>query len=101
MTDALRYDILKKDGFRCRLCGQPLKRVRNCILTILSPFQREGKQLPKIYEHCAIDAIWVKAIKLKKLNLAFRRELVLSVSVPIGTGYTKPPQSYSTEGVLW
>lgn len=43
MTDSLRYDILKRDGFRCQLCGATAKEGAKLHVDHIIPVSKGGK----------------------------------------------------------
>lgn len=43
MTDALRYDILKRDGFRCQLCGATAQEGAKLHIDHIVPVSKGGK----------------------------------------------------------
>lgn len=46
MTDSLRYDILKRDGFRCQLCGATAKDGAKLHVDHIIPVSKGGKTVP-------------------------------------------------------
>ena len=56
MTDSLRYDVMKRDGFRCVLCGASAKEGAKLHVDHIIPVSRGGKtemqNLRTLCEHC-------------------------------------------------
>lgn len=46
MTDSLRYDILRRDGFRCQLCGATQKDGYRLHVDHIIPVSRGGQTVP-------------------------------------------------------
>lgn len=46
MTDSLRYDIMKRDGFRCVLCGRSARDGVKLHVDHIKPVSKGGKTIP-------------------------------------------------------
>ena len=46
MTDSLRYDILKRDGFRCQICGSTAQDGVKLHVDHIIPVSKGGKTIP-------------------------------------------------------
>ena len=46
MTDSLRYDIMKRDGFRCQLCGATASAGVTLHIDHIVPVSKGGKTVP-------------------------------------------------------
>ena len=46
MTDQLRYDIMKRDGFRCQLCGRSQADGVKLHVDHIKPVSKGGKTIP-------------------------------------------------------
>ena len=47
MTDSLRYDILKRDGFRCQICGSTQKDGVKLHVDHIYPVSKGGRTVPE------------------------------------------------------
>lgn len=47
MTDTLRYNILKRDGFRCQICGRSQKDGVKLVVDHILPIAKGGKTVPE------------------------------------------------------
>ena len=47
LTDSLRYDILRRDGFKCQICGSTAKDGVKLHVDHIIPVSKGGKTEPK------------------------------------------------------
>lgn len=47
MTDSLRYDILKRDGYKCQICGVTAKEGAKLHVDHIKPIAKGGKTVPE------------------------------------------------------
>ena len=46
MTDSLRYDILRRDNYRCQICGITAKEGAKLHVDHIMPIAKGGKTVP-------------------------------------------------------
>lgn len=77
MNDDIRYNVLKRDNFTCKLCGISAKDGAKLHVDHIIPVSKGGKLSWVIFKPYVIDVIWVKVIKWKIIV----RKIIWSVQI--------------------
>lgn len=67
MSASLRYDVLKRDGFKCTICGASTADGIKLHVDHIILYQKVVKHKSIIFVHYVTDAIWEKAISMMKI----------------------------------
>ena len=65
MTDKLRYEILKRDGFRCKLCGRTADDGVKLHVDHIIPVSKGGETVPDNLRTLCEDCNWGKGDRLE------------------------------------
>ena len=65
MTDKLRYEILKRDGFRCKLCGRTADDGVKLHVDHIVPVAKGGETVPDNLRTLCEDCNWGKGDRLE------------------------------------
>ena len=66
MTDSLRYDILKRDGFRCVICGRTANDGVKLHVDHIIPIAKGGKTVKENLRTLCEKCNWGKGDKYDK-----------------------------------
>ena len=69
MTDSLRYEILKRDGFKCVLCGCSAKDGAKLHVDHIIPISKGGKTVPSNLRTLCDQCNWGKGDKFEPSGL--------------------------------